>query len=418
MNLFDFSFQLLLLLPVSLVSATAVCLLVPRAGAVEIAEDQIAADVSGAPINHGTEMYIERIVQSQWEKQRRWSLVKKIRKRNIDVARVSKLGFIAVGAVAQVAATQVPEVYRTTVSFLGGACVGIGAYIKSNCLTSDKVGDMVTSFYISQSIKSEVMRFRSKACPYNGSKNAALDTLRVACGQISRMGDDDLFHTMQKDKKPVPKPMHTKDDYIQNRLEVVINNLYVKEGTKMQKRGKLCSSIEDVLLLTGTVAGLGATQQLPVFLEKAVRGLTSWAGALTTVSAAFANHEAKTKYDEISEQYFDAADGLRELRDGWPLNVNKAGDPGWDDQINDCEDVILATVELFAKTKTGNKDLKFTKPKKKHRKAKKWNANVVVGNDDIGIFKASERKKWLMDNKGLSEAEAKSSIMSDYPSNF
>lgn len=43
MNFFDFSFQLLLLLPVSLVSATAVCLLVPRAGAVEIAEDQIAA---------------------------------------------------------------------------------------------------------------------------------------------------------------------------------------------------------------------------------------------------------------------------------------------------------------------------------------------------------------------------------------
>jgi hypothetical protein len=418
MNFSDFTFQLLLLLPISLVSATAVALFVPRAGAVEIAEDQIAADVSGAQINAGAELYVERIVQSQWEKQRRWSLVKKIRKRNIDLARVSKLGFVAVGAVAQVAATQVPEAYKTTVSFLGGACVGIGAYIKTNYLTSESVSDMVTSFYIAQSLKSEVMRFRSKAAPYNGNRNAALDTLRVACGQISRNGDDHKFHTMHKDAKPVPKPMHTKDDYIQNRLDVVINNLYVKEGLKLKKRGKLCSRIEDLLLYTGTVAGLGATQQLPAYLEKVFSSVTSWAGALTTVSAAFANHEAKTKYDEISEQYFDAADGLRELKDAWPLNVNKAGDPGWDDQINDCEDVILSTVELFAKTKTGNKDLKFTKPKRKKRKEKKWNPNVVIGNDDIGIFKASERKKWLMDNKGLSEAEAKSSIMTDYPSNF
>jgi len=418
MNFSDFTFQLLLLLPLSLVSATAVCLFVPRAGAIEIADNQIAGDASGARFQDGTEKQLERIVQSQWEKQRRWSLVKKIRKRNITYARVSKLSFVAIGAVVQVAATQVSEAYRPTISLLGGACVGVAAYIKSNCLTSEKVNDMVTSFYIAQSIKSEVMRFRSRAAPYNTSKNAALDTLRVACGQIHRNGNDDLFHTMQKDKKAVPMPMHTKDAYIENRLDVAINNMYMKQGTKLQKRGKLCSRIEDVLLYTLTATGFGATQQLPAFLKTAVRVLTSWAGALTTISAAFANHEAKTKYAEISEQYFDAADSLTLIRDDWPLHVNKAGDPGWDDQINACEDVILATVEQFAKTKTGNKDLTFTKPKRKKRKIMKWNPNVVVGTDESGMYKASERKKWLMDNKELSEAEAKSCVMSEYPNNF
>jgi hypothetical protein len=421
MKMSDWVFQLMLLLPISLVSAAAVSsVFVPRVGAVEV-EGQLVGDMSHKEKTN-QKFNIERIVQSQWEKQRRWAILYKQSKRKLHHARIAKLGFVSLGAVAQVAATQVPPQYKVTTSFVGGVFIGIGAYLKNHYITKDQVNDMVTSFYVSQALKSEVSKFRARVGPYKqvtGTKAAT--ELKNKCKNISNIGTDKRFYQMQKDKKPVPGVMDTKYDYIENRLDKVINNLYIKNARQMERKGVFLSKVEDLLLTTGTLAGFAATQQFPAFIQKYIDGVMGWTGALTTISAGFANHHAKMKYEEISNQYYDAANQLRNLADDWPNEAMKAGDPGWDLHIQKCENIILSTVEEFARDRTGNKDIAFkmkkASPKDKFQK-KVWNGNVVVGSDETGDFLAKDRMKYLMENESLSKTEAQNKIMSEYPDNF
>jgi hypothetical protein len=329
MNANDWIFQLLLLLPVSIVSAAAISsVFAPRVGAAEVPEGQMAPDLSNEA---GTKVkknnyYNERIVQSQWEKQRRWSKLYQQKKKKIELAQFAKLGLVSMGAVAQVAATQVPPEYKVTTSFVGGVCVGIGAYLKNNYVTSAQVKDMVMSFYVSQAIKSEVNKFRAKAGGYGKlGPHKAIQSLKDTCNSISNLaGFDKKFHMMQMDKKPVPLPMVTREAYIENRIDKIINKLYLKQARQMEIKGAICSRIEDVLLGVGTVAGLGATQTLPAPLDKVINGLLGWTGAFTTISTAFANHQAKTKYEEIANQYYEAAMDLRGLKEDWPEGALKA----------------------------------------------------------------------------------------------
>ena len=382
-------------------------------------------DLSHGQIKRGTDFYHERIVKAQWEKYRRWALVSKHRKKSLLSARIAKLGFVSIGAVAQVASTQVPVEQKSTYSLIGGIFVGIGTLIKTNLLTEEKNGRMVTSYFVSQSIKSEVIKFRAKTGAYSktnaGSKDRALELLRERCSLLSSNGDDKLFHTMKMDKKAVPKPIETKRDYVDHRLDL-INDHYIEKAKNMERRGKFFSRIEDLLLSAGTLTGFATTQNLPGFIKKFTDVLTGYAGALTTVSAAFANHHAKMKFEEVTEQYYGAAEALRDLKDSWPLNCHKAGDPGWDEHVKKCENVIVSTVEEFARTRTGNDDLAFVKPKRstpKERFAKKvWNPNAVCGNDETLSYPANERAAWLMENESLTKEDAIKRIMEEFPESF
>ena len=367
--------------------------------------------------------YSERIVQSQWEKQRRWSKLFLAKKKKIQLAQFAKLFFVSTGAVAQVAATQVPAQYKVTTSFVGGICVGIGAYLKNNFTTKEQVKDMVMNFYISQAIKSEVWKYRAKAGAYaklSGPK--AVQTLKDNCNQFSKLGAfDKRFLMMEMDKKPVPQMCENRDDYSINRIDKIVEKLYLKSARQFERKGAICSRIEDVLLGAGTVAGFGATQSLPPPFSTVVEKVLGWTGALTTISTAFANHHAKMKYEEIANQYYDAAAQLRALKEEWPSGAMKAGDAGWDEQILKCESVILSTVEEFARDRTGNKELKFGKPApppKQKFSSKVWNPNVICGSDESGSYKAGERMKWLMENKNLSKKDAQQLIMNENPDNF
>jgi len=424
----DFSLQLLLLLPVSFVSAAAVSYFVPRAGAVDnaVVAEHMETDISHGQFERGTDFYHERIVQAQWEKYRRWALVSKHRKKSLLRARLAKLAFVSTGAVMQVASTQVPVAKKATYSCVGGALVAIGAYIKTKLLTEEKNGRMVTSYYVSQSIKSEVIKFRAKTGVYSktnaGSKDKALELLRKRCSVLSSNGDDKLFHMMKMDKKEVPKPMETKSEYVDRRLDFMINDHYVTKAKSMERRGKICSSIEDLLLGAGTLAGFAATQNLPGVITKFTDVLTGYAGALTTVAAAFANHHAKMKYEEVTEQYYDAAEALSDLKDTWPLNCHKAGDPGWDEHVLKCEIVIVSTVEEYAKARTGNDDLTFVKPKRSAPKEtfaeKVWNPDAICSNDETLSSPANERAARLMENESLTKEDAIKRIMEEFPESF
>jgi len=404
---------------------------VPRAAAVEVPDDgRLAPDPGQDPAFDGKnrdKFYNERVIQSQWEKQRRWAQLFQMQRKRLQFARYAKLSFISIGAIAQVAASQVPPQFKVATSFFGGACVGIGAYLKNQFITNQQVVDMVTSFYVSQAIKSEVSKFRAKVGPYkpqqaNGAK--AVAALQEKCTFLSKLGTDRKFYKIQVDSKPAPLPMHTRESYIDLRIDRVVNNLYLKNARAMEKKGAFFSRCEDLLLGAGTCAGIGATQKFPVFLQKYVDVLMSWTGALTTISAAVAGMTAKMKYEEISNQYYDAAAQLTDLKDNWPRELTDCSVPGWDEHIQKCENIILSTVEEFARDRTGNKDMTFGKTKKKNASgkekfgAKKWDPNVLVGKDGSGTYLASERVKWLMENKSMNKSEAQKQVMAEFPENF
>jgi len=430
MNISELIFQLILLLPVSVVSGAAVSYFLPRAGATDVCsgdhmDADLGHDVHDSKVNSGSDFYQERIVQSQWEKHRRWALVNEVRKGQILRARIAKVAFVSAGAVLQVTAAQVPAGLKATVSMIGGAFVGIGAYIKTNWLTDDEISAMVTSFYVSSALRSEVFKYRARAGSYSksfGSQEDALQTLRERCSMISSNGSDKMFNSMKKDSRPVPpRYVDTKAGYVKHRLDFMIDDFYLKRARNFEKRGELLSKIETAFLTLGTVAGLSATTQLPGILQKVVDHMTGFAGAFTTVSAAFANHHAKCKYDEVADQYYGAADGLRRLKDTWPLNCHKAGDPGWDDMITQCEELILSTAEEFARARSGNDDIAFIKPKKpaKQKYAEKvWNPDIIVGSDESGSYLASERVAWLMENQSMTETDARNKVMAEFPDAF
>lgn len=370
----------------------------------------------------GGEFYNERIVQSQWEKQRRWSKVYKKRRAELQFFRATKLAFVSFGAVAQVAATQVPAKYKTATSIVGSILVAAGAYIKNNYTTKDKVEDMVTSMYISAAIKSEVIKFRAKAAPYAGkARGDALKALRERCNLLSGNGSDDKrFMTAHADSKPVPIAMDTREEYLDLRLDQVINGFYIKQGKAMEWKHNFCERIETVLLGGSSAIGFARTQALGPTVKKIVDSLTGWAGALTTVSAAFANHNAKMKFEELADEYYNTAKKLTDIKNNWPMKLKKAGDPGWDEQIAMCERIMLSTIEDFAKTRAGGDDIMFNKPKRKKVAPKGvWNPNVVVGNDESGSFPAKDRAQWLVDNKKVANfEEAKKVVMKEYPEAF
>ncbi len=351
-------------------------------------------------------------------------MVYKGRRDELYKARVGKLALISLGVVVEVAATQVPSKWKTTTSFVGGLMVAAAGVVKRNFIRPEQVEKMCTSFYIAQSLKSEVVKYRTKMSPYNGNRKDALVALRDNCNKISQRGHDRRFYMILKDKKPVPTDMSTKEAYIQKRVEPRINNFLIKKGKELFKRAKLCSNFEDGFLALGALVGVAQTQNLPPFINNILKHMVGWTGAFATISSGFANHHAKMQYEAIADEYFNAASELREMIDFWPMEVNSYKDAGWDEQIAKFEKVIVSTTEEFAKKRTGNPDLSFGKPPTSATTRAKfaekvWNDNIVCGDDETGDFTAIDRAKWLVDNvEGMTMATAKQQVMAENPTNF
>lgn len=351
-----FLLQCLLLFP-SLVSAVAVAQPVPRGGANTRLDQEgmaLVPDV-GQDILEEKKSDAERIVLSQWGKHRRWAMVAKKRKTTVEVGRISKLVLVSVGAVAQVASTQLVK-YKSHASIFGGICIGLGTYIKNKVLTEEKIDSMVASFETSQAIKTEVYKFRAQVTPYDQfsqKPDQASKELQERCKSISKNTDDEKFLTTSQDSKPAPGWLDTRDEYTEKRIDDMVNRFYRKRAKKLKKRVAFCSGCENALLTLSAAASFSSTQQLPAVLQNVVTSISGWGGALTTVSAAFANHLAKGKFNDIAREYFEAIDELQDLKDSWPSTAAMAGAPDWEKQVIKSEAVIFSTTESWAKAKSG-----------------------------------------------------------------
>jgi len=300
--------------------------------------------------------FVERKVQAQWEKHRKWAVLSSNRRRRIEVSRIVKLVVVSMGAALQVASTQVAENQRATISFIGGLLVGIGGYIKGNFLTDEMVQKMVECLAKSQAIRSEIYKFRAQAQPYEDFKSnpdEALNRLQEECGRISDSSYDENFYLTSPDSEPVPKQLHSANSYIKERMEKMKNDFFLKRAQNMRRRGEFCSACENALLTLGSIAGIGATQKFPDAIQEVLSAMSGWGGAFTTISAAFANHVAKEKFTDVARKYTTAAAKLEQLEESWPRDVRNPECAGWDEQVTKCEDVILSTINEWVKVETG-----------------------------------------------------------------
>lgn len=435
MRLSSFFVQCLLVFP-SLVSAVTVSSIVPRGGStttrIDNNSNSLVADLGqdiikekNAEAKSATDdRYVERILQSQWEKHRRWAQVARKRKIKVEAGRILKLALVSVGAVAQVASTQLVK-NKSTASMFGGACIAAGTYIKNQVLTEEESTKMVQSFATSQAIKTEVYKFRAQVMPYSQFKSKpdeALNLLRKRCTTISDSTKDEKFVLTRQDSRPAPGWLDTVDDYIEKRIDAICNNVYLKRGKLLQKRSAFCHNCENVLLILSASASLTSTTQLPAAIQNAVTILSGWGGAFTTISAALAHHVAKEKFTDIAVKYFEAATKLQGVKDGWPLGASMAGTPGWEKEVNKSEDIILSTLEEWAKAKTGDVDLHLEKsapvPVKKDPKKMVWKPDIICGTDESGFYPASDRVQWLMENANMTEADAQNRVMAEFSEIF
>jgi len=415
--------QWILLFSLAVVSAAAVSLRAPSTTGSEhhadLGYDHQNPKASSSATVH---KHAERILQSQWDKHRRWSKIASERKKMLEIGRITKLVLISTGAVAQVASTQLPVEYKAFANIFSGVCIGAGTYIKTKFLTDEKIKNMAASFKTSQAIKAEVYQFRARVGHYGKEPDEkVVDLLRQRCSSISSKTKDRKFlNTLpDSDSHPAPGSLDTIDEYIEKRMDHIIQDFYLKEARSMNKRASIVSTCETALLSMGFLADSIPINMVPDAFQNAVTSYSGWGVAFTTVSVAFANHLAREKFSDIADEYCRAAEQLEDIKDNWPSKATKSGAPGWEKTVIECENIIQATFVKAANTRTGGKDLpQELKPFKKDAHKMVWNPDVVCGTDNSGFYRASARLEWLVDNSDLSKQEARKKIMSEFPENF
>jgi len=429
--------QWILLFSLAVVSAAAVSVLVPRAGttrpdhklfpSADLGYDCSLEDQNPTTSSKGTgDKHVERIVQSQWEKHRRWSLIASERKRMLEIGRISKLVLVSTGAVAQVASTQLPVQYKAFAKVFGGLCIGAGTYIKTKVITDEKMKKMVASFKTSQAIKAEVYKFRAQVGPYaygqlkNKPGEEALNLLRQRCSNFSRNTKDHKYYSTLPDSKPAPGSLDTIDEYIEKRIDRIVQHFYIKQARIMNKRATICSNCETTLLTLAFLTTSIPTNLIPDVVQNVVTSISGWGVAFTTVSVAFANHLAREKFNDIADEYFRAAEELKDIKDTWPSKATMAGAPGWENKGIESENVIRQTIDKWEKVKTGQKDLPLQEltPVKKDLSKMVWNPATICGADECGVYRASDRVEWLVDNTDMTQLDAQKKVMSEFPANF
>lgn len=345
----------------------------------------------------------------------------------MDACRISKLVLVSVGAALQVAATQLPAKFREPAVMAGGTFIGLAEFIKKKFLTDDNIQSMVSSYTTSQAIKAEVIKFRAKVSPYDqldANPDSVLSEFRQRCDGIYKRVFDPKLRTTEPDSVPVPGSLDTVDEYMERRLDRRIRH-FNKKGKSLRKRYAICNRCEDALLFLGTASSFSS--QLPpvaqkiitmVGAEKIVAGISGWSGAFTTTSAAFANHLAKNKFEEVAADYRSVEDQLKEIREAWPSTAKAAGSAEWDEQVTKSESIIESAIQEWANIKRATLDVPLQDVPAPSNKGPVWDPKIVCGTDESGYYPALDRKNWLIENLNMTEEEAKQKVMEEFPENF
>mmetsp|Transcript_17632 Transcript_17632/g.24807 ORF Transcript_17632/g.24807 Transcript_17632/m.24807 type:complete len:346 (+) Transcript_17632:191-1228(+) len=330
-------------------------------------------------------------VQLLWDRYRRWNLVAKGSRADIERWRFIILLCTITGAVCTTLGTQLPSDIAWILSLFGGILLGYVPRIKQNYTSPQRVDEMVRTRTVAEAIKAEIFLYRTGITPYD--KPGAATILMNKIDTIDD-GVQDLRHLYvmcPADGKPVP-PTLTRTSYIDMRVKKQINGYFRREAHIMAKRGRryalaakgLSSLAAFVGLVVGSSGGIESGGNMAVAQQQGQQIVVSdsttsdmdagqgvimeqtgfmavisfmnkymgvWVAVLTTAAAAISTQMADAKPYETSALFSATAQHLEDVY----LALDDKAVPGttvWEEFVLECERTIAVQYKDWMTKKT------------------------------------------------------------------
>lgn len=287
-------------------------------------------------------MNADEIVATVWQRHRIWSAAAGRLKSGIVRWRSTALLLGAAGAVLQtLAATMPASAASTTAAVLGAVALVIVPIVTSNFLTGDRIKAWLRARSVSEGIKSEAYRFRTRAEPYADGDAARL---RANCRKMEVWADT-LATELAKvapDAKPPPAWLQP-DDYLKRRINDQVEAYYRPEARRNASLADGCRWLSLGLSTSAALLGaVAAALKLGAHAGTGADVIGAWIAVLTTLGASVIAHAAASRFTENARSYFATARQLEDLRDDW-IARGRPGDVGqWSAFVAACEETISA----------------------------------------------------------------------------
>mmetsp|Transcript_17631 Transcript_17631/g.24806 ORF Transcript_17631/g.24806 Transcript_17631/m.24806 type:complete len:341 (+) Transcript_17631:191-1213(+) len=325
-------------------------------------------------------------VQLLWDRYRRWNLVAKGSRADIERWRFIILLCTITGAVCTTLGTQLPSDIAWILSLFGGILLGYVPRIKQNYTSPQRVDEMVRTRTVAEAIKAEIFLYRTGITPYD--KPGAATILMNKIDTIDD-GVQDLRHLYilcPADGKPAPPPL-TREFYIELRVKKQITGYFRYEANLLANRGYRYAAIAKffsaLAAFIGCVVGssggiesggrMAVAQQQsysdsttdmdagqPVMMEQSFflkvilfmsHYLGVWVAVLTTAAAAISTQMADAKPYETSALFSATAQHLEDVY----LALDDKAVPGttvWEEFVLECERTIAVQYKDWMTKKT------------------------------------------------------------------
>jgi hypothetical protein len=277
----------------------------------------------------------DQLIDRIWQDRLRWSDAAGSLKRGVLRWRLITLVLAVAGAaLTTAAATIVPAEWVRVAAGAGAVALALVPFITARFLTTAHVSRWLRARSVSEGIKSEVFRYRTRLSDVAG--NTTLTELQAKVRKIRQWAPD---LEVQLPSEPVSKGTApgrlTPTDYLRERVREQIERYYRPQA---RANNKLAERFHRLEIGAGALAAiLGA---LAAYYTN--HSVGPWVAVLTTLGATFAAHAAANRYDFQATTYAATARELDDIEQGW-LAAGSPTDPeAWSRVVNACEEAISA----------------------------------------------------------------------------
>ena len=275
----------------------------------------------------------EHTLRSVWRHQRQWSQMASSLKQSIITWRTVALILAIVGAVFATLATQVDVTAPRgrTFSIVAAVALAIAPTVRAARLGEGAVRAWTRARSVSEALKAEAYLYLTRSTPYNDTERDArlLSRAEAIMGQAEDVRS--RAPAVSDDGGDVPSVSDVAS-YIQQRVRRQIDDYYVPQAAKQERRLRLFRAIEFTLSLTG--AALGAVAAAGGFAS-----VGAWVAVATTIGGAITAHIAAARYEHLVISYGSTARQLRFLVARWQAQREHSKADA-DAFVRECEDVI------------------------------------------------------------------------------
>jgi hypothetical protein len=274
-----------------------------------------------------------QVVADVWRDHRQWSNAASRLKRRIVVWRSLALGFAILGAVLATLATQLGKDsgLGRALGLTAALALAVVPVIRGARLGKDRIEGWTRARSVSEALKAETYLYLTGTRPYD--KEDRDGELLRQTGAIVSQAEDLAGDTVGMPDADEPLPdVRDLDSYLRLRVQSQLDNFYLRQAARQQRRLSLFRGVEFALsILAAVLSAVAAAARLD--------GVGVWVAVVTTVGAAITAHIAAARYEHLVISYLSTARQLRSLQRRWQSQPDKSPEAAGR-LVRDCEDVI------------------------------------------------------------------------------